>query len=362
MKSSKTLRKPSNWQDFESLCKKLWGEVWNCKEIKKNGKPGQKQNGVDIYGIPEGEKEYFGIQCKRTEKLTENVIETEIENAKNFQPLLKRLYIATTTNKDVNIEEFVRYKNIENREDSFGIEIFSWEDIVDLIDENKKTHDWYVNSQNYYSKKAVKVTFENDLEEIYCSPIFEKHTTLYKHKTVPSSILGSYNNLDWLNKNHYHLMETKTNHSFSFFKLKIKNTGEHPIEDYVLNLKLEGDVSKITNTNQEGGINFNIPSYQMYQMSFNNENFTVKIRPNPNKKTLISNDYFILPKIYFLPKYNKNCTISLKWELLSRDFSEHGRLKINIYPKIIKTEEAEYVEDPSKVGKKEKLRQYITRK
>ena len=62
MKSSKTLRKPSNWQDFETLCKKLWGEIWNCEEIKKNGRLGQKQDGVDIYGIPEGEKQYYGIQ------------------------------------------------------------------------------------------------------------------------------------------------------------------------------------------------------------------------------------------------------------------------------------------------------------
>ena len=22
------LQKPDNWQDFESLCKKLWGEIW----------------------------------------------------------------------------------------------------------------------------------------------------------------------------------------------------------------------------------------------------------------------------------------------------------------------------------------------
>jgi hypothetical protein len=49
MKAKKQLRKPENWQDFESLCKKLWGEIWNCPEIKKNGRKGQPQHGVDIY-------------------------------------------------------------------------------------------------------------------------------------------------------------------------------------------------------------------------------------------------------------------------------------------------------------------------
>ena len=27
------LKKPSNWQDFEKLCKLLWGEIWVCENI-----------------------------------------------------------------------------------------------------------------------------------------------------------------------------------------------------------------------------------------------------------------------------------------------------------------------------------------
>lgn len=47
------IRPPENWQDFELLCKKLWGEIWNCPDIiKRNGRSGQKQCGVDIYGTP----------------------------------------------------------------------------------------------------------------------------------------------------------------------------------------------------------------------------------------------------------------------------------------------------------------------
>ena len=59
------IRKPENWQDFEKLCKKLWGEIWNCPDtIKRNGRLGQSQRGVDVYGIPKGESHYYGIQCK----------------------------------------------------------------------------------------------------------------------------------------------------------------------------------------------------------------------------------------------------------------------------------------------------------
>ena len=49
MQAPKSLLKPQNWQDFETLCKKLWGEIWECREIKKNGRQGQAQNGVDVY-------------------------------------------------------------------------------------------------------------------------------------------------------------------------------------------------------------------------------------------------------------------------------------------------------------------------
>ena len=142
MEAKKQLRKPENWQDFESLCKKLWGEIWDCPEIKKNGRLGQNQMGVDIYGIPKGEKEYYGIQCKGKDdythkKLTKKEVLDDIEEAKKFKPALKKLYFATTTNKDVEIEEFVRAKDLEHRAVGlFEVHVFSWEDIVDLIDEN----------------------------------------------------------------------------------------------------------------------------------------------------------------------------------------------------------------------------------
>lgn len=83
--------KPENWQDFEELSKILWGEIWECPEINKNGRAGQNQQGVDIYGIPKGETKYFGIQCKGKDEytksvLTEKEINAEIEKAKNFKP------------------------------------------------------------------------------------------------------------------------------------------------------------------------------------------------------------------------------------------------------------------------------------
>ena len=48
MKIAQTLRRPANWQDFESLCLLLWRAEWKSEDIKKNGRNGQAQKGVDI--------------------------------------------------------------------------------------------------------------------------------------------------------------------------------------------------------------------------------------------------------------------------------------------------------------------------
>ena len=44
------LKKPSNWQDFEKLCKLLWGEIWTCEDtIKRHGCQGRNQHGVGVF-------------------------------------------------------------------------------------------------------------------------------------------------------------------------------------------------------------------------------------------------------------------------------------------------------------------------
>jgi hypothetical protein len=168
MISPKTLRRPQNWQDFETLCKKLWSEIWQHPETKKNGRNGQNQYGVDIYGMPKDSGYYVGIQCKGKDEytdkqFTEDEILKEIDKAKLFRPTIKKLYFATTAVKDSVMESFVMEKNLEQiAAGLFEVHIFSWEDIVDLIDENRDTHNWYVENQNFKNNISARVTFSDD--------------------------------------------------------------------------------------------------------------------------------------------------------------------------------------------------------
>jgi len=101
----KKIQRPENWQDFESLCKMLWGEIWQCDEIQKNGRSGQSQNGVDVYGIPVNEVAYYGIQCKGKDEyinvnFTTNEIDIELakalthENSSIYNAVLSLVYSA----------------------------------------------------------------------------------------------------------------------------------------------------------------------------------------------------------------------------------------------------------------------------
>lgn len=84
--------------------------------------------------MPQGTACYYGIHKGEYThaQLTKDEIDREIEKASGFKPALKRFIFTTISNKDSEIEEYIRYKNIDSIT-SGGFEIFSsfWEDIVD---------------------------------------------------------------------------------------------------------------------------------------------------------------------------------------------------------------------------------------
>lgn len=365
MDASLTLRRPNNWQDFETLCKKLWGEIWKCPEIKKNGRAGQTQHGIDVYGIPFGEDKYYGIQCKGKDEYTnkqfsEDEITKEIEKAIFFQPSLKKLYFATTAVKDAGIEEFVRKQNIENiAKGLFEIHIFSWEDIVELIDENKYTHDFYVKSQNYKTCKNVAVTFQDGLTEVTLIPKYKKTITYYRQKldlAVPynnplASIMQQYNHLATLNLVHTPMLGTKVNLSYCKLYFQIHNTGLDPIEEYKLFFEFEGEVHDLKGSNEENyGVAIIPRHHYITNVYLSTDSMSGKVVPNKN--ILVGDDIFSSDNIFIKLSPNEY-EIIVNWKLISKDFKEEGKLKIIVKPKFERELKNIWVEDPLKVGIKE---------
>ena len=184
------MKKPSNWQDFEKLCKLLWGEIWGCEDtIKRHGRQGQNQHGVDVFAFVEKYGGYCGIQCKGKDdytnaQLTEKEIDTEIKNALDFEPELKLFVFATTANKDAKIEGYIRKKDVENRQKGkFRVDIASWEDIVDQLERYRTTYNWYVNNCQFKDATDVRVTFDGK-EEVTIHPEYVRTTVHYEYKEL----------------------------------------------------------------------------------------------------------------------------------------------------------------------------------
>ena len=368
MKIKKQLQKPENWQDFESLCKKLWGEIWQCPEIKKNGRSGQKQHGIDIYGIPFGEIEYYGIQCKGKDEyshkqLTENEIDVEVGKAKSFEPPLKQMIFATTANKDANIESYVRKKNIEHiKNNLFEVHLFSWEDIVDLIEENRQTYNYYVKSKNYRSEQLAKLVFNNNEDSITINVPFHKKITRYELKKEKGEVFNPYDFLSIQSPKidisvlSSPLFDNTINHSYCKFHFRLQNLGKEPIKEFKIFFEFNGKFKTIDTCNKTHPLipNPNI-KYDTFIWQREKQGKIV-----PLKNILVQEDSIAFDDIEIKP-FPEKTEIEFNWKLVSLDYTNKGNLLLTINPEFKLEEETKYIIDPKHVRIEENIEDYITR-
>lgn len=353
----KTLRKPENWQDFESLCKKLWGEIWNCDEIKKNGRNGQNQSGVDIYGIPHNFENYFGIQCKGKDDYSNAIlsvkeIDLEIEKAKNFKPLLKKFYFATTANKDSKIEEHIRIKDLENRAlNLFEIHLFCWEDIADLIEENKRTFDWYVKSVNYKNLYSVKVSFGCDSDKLVFEPKLIKNNIRYELKSPykysfdidysPERNLQTRRDIDTEPQPVRHYFNSIShNKSSSVFYIRLVNTGHTSIKNFKLYFQIMSEEVSTDTVNKKKDI-YDLHNYTYNTRFYKGSNNGIF---EPKETTLVQTDSIKTDEICIRPTIEDLQEIEIKWQLVSEDFNDSGSLFVELKTRIEERNTVEHYE------------------
>lgn len=349
MQIAKTLPKPQNWYDLETLCKKLWGDVWECPEIKKNGRQGQAQNGVNIYGIPKGETAYYGIQCKGKDEysgknFTTKEIDNEIEKAINFNPKLKKLYFATTAEKDTKIEEYIRKVNLKNIADGlFEVHLYCWGDIVELIFENRNTYNYYVNSLNFKDNYSAIITFNDSCDFIQVSPKFKKDTITKIAKTY-EHYNPRGNTLDLLGASFGSRTE-KINISLIPIHLKLKNTGINDITNFKLLLNFDENVIDIVDDNMR----FNVKRI-ISQSGLNIQKKEKCVEIIPFKKILVGEEEYEF-EIFFIRTLPIETEVKLEWKLLSSKFKTEGTLFIKVTPEIIEKQLTSETDHQYEIGK-----------
>jgi hypothetical protein len=337
----KQLRKPEHWQDFEGLCKKLWGEIWEVSnKIKKNGRLGQPQSGVDVYAIPKGEENYWGIQCKGKDeytnaKLSKEEIDAEIGKAKTFVPKLQVFIFATTANKDVQIEEYIRLKDLESRQNGdFEIILYSWEDIVDLIEENRETFNYFVNQQQYKESHNFKAYFNNFSNEIIVEPTCIRTIRRYKLKESELKLAGGKPNLDYLAKSlnrlssfHSFSMADNTNYALCSFEIIMANEGSKVIEDWRVKIEFEKEgFTKIIDEVGSGSMGMITPNF--HKRTYCGDNY-INYRPKDDKPLVQKDNRYFEAWIEPLPKEYE---LIVLWTLIARDYNANGELKIIVKP------------------------------
>ena len=352
MEGKLQLRKPENWQDFERLCKVLWGEIWECPDtIKHNGRQGQAQKGVDVYGIKKGECVYRGIQCKGKDdytnsQLTESEIDSEIAKALLFTPKLKSFYFATTANKDARIEEYIRKKNLESiSKGGFEIDIFAWEDIVDLIEAHRNTYNWFLNNCSYKDVSDVEV-FIGGKKEYTISPEYFRITKEYHLKpqelswSSEKSLKIIQANTHFMNLNDVLYPPSKHDYRWCTISINIYNTGKTVIEDYKLSIIIEMEnVLEISDKfhyynnrlmDQAAVAQINARKDAQREV-FESTEYCNVIEYRPKDRILVQDDHRTF-KIAVKPKDNVQ-SIKVMWVLYSRNYRKEGELILNVEPK-----------------------------
>jgi tetratricopeptide (TPR) repeat protein len=132
---------PKDWQDFERHLCELLTAHWGCR-AEPNGRTGQPQHGVDIYGQPDGGETYHGVQCKLHDgqlnaAVTEAELTAEIDKATKFKPRIAHFILATTGPRDAKIQAVVRRLNQRKRK-PFTVEVMFWDDILTVYGQHRE--------------------------------------------------------------------------------------------------------------------------------------------------------------------------------------------------------------------------------
>lgn len=143
--SNSNIPTPKSWDEFEDITLSALQVRWSNPELFRNGRQGQRQDGVDIYG-ENSAGDFVGVQCKNTTQgISEKIVNNEIKNATSFTPPIKELIVATTASRDAALQKFVRTLSDDRKKrGQFSVSLLFWDDICsDLVECEEKLYKHY---------------------------------------------------------------------------------------------------------------------------------------------------------------------------------------------------------------------------
>lgn len=139
--TSVSVRAPKDWQAFERHSRLLFEYSLGDPATQNNGRQGQAQHGVDIWGRRGGgDGPLVGIQCKGKDAdyhgaVTKAELRREVKKSTAFRPSLKEFILITTAPDDAKIQEAARLLEEEVRKAGrdLSISVWGWERVQQEI-------------------------------------------------------------------------------------------------------------------------------------------------------------------------------------------------------------------------------------
>lgn len=195
--SSTSLPKPKNWQDFENKTRELFACVLGDPKTQQNGRSGQKQSGVDVYGY-RSDNYLVGIQCKKKfdNNVNEKELRSEVNKAKLFRPKISEFILITTAPRDQKIQECARLitEELSKTDHPFYVSVWGWDDIEEQASKHDKAWKAFDPTWNPFIERGFeKIAVELDGVKRSLDSI--------KNGTLPSSTKPSDQDLNESDEN-----------------------------------------------------------------------------------------------------------------------------------------------------------------
>lgn len=360
--------KPRNWQDLERLCIAIWKAEWKTTSLKTYGRPGQHQDGVDVFGRYMDGLEIGAIQCKCKEEekpITETVIKAEVEKAKKFKPEIKHYVIATTFDSDVALDSVTAELSLTNMgKGSFSIDLFGWQDIENLLEQHTDVRDWYLNlTKRREQEVEVRVEEPGDmvlrpvLKQMHYLPQSLKEKAQRPYTTMdvfgPNSLLAVVQSMQEAQKkfmpNEVKFVSKKIYHARCLIRLVVGNKSEVTMKDVRVKVRSTSDV-KFYLENAKDTMGMMLANLQLAsRMSVDEYGVSYY-----NMANYHPGDARELHEFYVEPPQGAE-DVELKVHVTAQDFVDDKVFKLKVEPRYHK----EFCYIDAKVGEPDEIEPYV---
>ncbi len=152
--------------------------LWSDPNAQRNGRRGQRQFGVDIFGSVDALP--VGAQAKNMDRVSEAIILDEVAQASQFKPKVTQYHIAIAGSRDARIQQFVRTLSLERKRlGLFPLYIHFFDNIVDGLSSRPEL------VQKYWGSFLALTALLDALPKVLCGAVLSTGAAVERVMALP---------------------------------------------------------------------------------------------------------------------------------------------------------------------------------